>query len=143
MISKVFIARHGFLARGVLQVLGARRCSSAKRRTAFTSMVDSDPRHRTGKARATRRDKLRLLLAGVDHGDSDASHCVRHQPDGPGPGDANGMIASDGVTPGLRPLAEPEPEQSRWARQAVTSGRRQCHGISKVGSAYILPICKI
>ncbi len=41
IISKVFIAL--FLARGVLIV--ARRCSSARRRrAAFTSMVDSDPR---------------------------------------------------------------------------------------------------
>ena len=40
IISKVFIAR--FLARGVLIVV--RRCSSAKRRAALTSMVDSDPR---------------------------------------------------------------------------------------------------
>ncbi len=56
IISKIFIAR--FLARGVLIV--ARRCSSAKRRTAFTSIVDSAPRipGQTRKARATRRDKL-------------------------------------------------------------------------------------
>jgi hypothetical protein len=40
IISKVFIAR--FLARDALIV--TRSCSSAKRRTAITSMVDSDPR---------------------------------------------------------------------------------------------------
>jgi hypothetical protein len=38
------------------QVLGALCCSSAKRRAAFTSMVNSDPEHR--KALATQRDKL-------------------------------------------------------------------------------------
>jgi hypothetical protein len=50
--SNVFIAH--FLARGVL--IGARCSSSAKRRAAFTSTVDSDPGHR--RARATRRYKL-------------------------------------------------------------------------------------
>ena len=48
IISKapvVFIIR--FLARSAL--IGARRCSSAKRRAAFTSMADSDPGHRKAR----------------------------------------------------------------------------------------------
>jgi hypothetical protein len=57
MISKVFITR--FLARGVLIV--ARRSSSAKRRIAFTSMVDSDPR--PGPARPGLPDAIESALA--------------------------------------------------------------------------------
>ncbi len=56
-----FIAR--FLARGAL--IGARRCSSAKRRAAFTSLADSDPGHR--EARATRVGKHNKLLRGQAH----------------------------------------------------------------------------
>jgi hypothetical protein len=48
LISRVFIAI--FLARGV--ILDALRCSSAKRRAAFASRIDSDPRN--GNARTTR-----------------------------------------------------------------------------------------
>ncbi len=54
-----FIAR--FLARGAL--IGARRCSSAKRRAAFTSesLADSDPGHREARAgRVRQHDKLLL-----------------------------------------------------------------------------------
>jgi hypothetical protein len=49
-IRVYFIAR--FLARSAL--IGARRCSSAKRRAAFTSLTDSDPGHREARARAGR-----------------------------------------------------------------------------------------
>ncbi len=41
IISKVFIAR--LLARDSDALIGARRCSSPKRRAALTSMADSDP----------------------------------------------------------------------------------------------------
>jgi hypothetical protein len=54
-MTYLFIAR--FLARGAL--LGARRCSSAKRRAAFTSLADSDPGHREARAgRVRQHDKL-------------------------------------------------------------------------------------
>ncbi len=55
-----FIAR--FLARCALT--GARRCSSAKRRAAFTSLADSDPGHRearAGRARVRQHDSDKLL----------------------------------------------------------------------------------
>ncbi len=52
VISKVFIPR--FLARDAL--IGARRCSSAKRRAAFTSMADSDPRPAPPGPRSESRD---------------------------------------------------------------------------------------
>ncbi len=63
-----FIAQARFLARCAL--IGARRCSSAKRRAAFTSLADSDhPGHREARARAGRvrqHDKLlRLSLRPV------------------------------------------------------------------------------
>jgi hypothetical protein len=51
-MTYLFIAR--FLARGAL--IGARRCSSAKRRAAF---ADSDPGHREARAgRVRQHDKL-------------------------------------------------------------------------------------
>jgi hypothetical protein len=53
----------GFQMRCAL--IGAWRCSAAKRQTAFTSMVDSDPMHR--KARATRREKLLLNIMMYIH----------------------------------------------------------------------------
>jgi hypothetical protein len=57
-MTYLFIAR--FLARGGA-LIGARRCSSAKRRAAFTSLADSDPGHRearAGRARQPEHDKL-------------------------------------------------------------------------------------
>jgi hypothetical protein len=55
----LFIAR--FLARGAL--IGARRCSSAKHRVAFTSLADSDPGHREARAgRVRQHDKLLVRL---------------------------------------------------------------------------------
>ncbi len=62
IMTYLFIAR--FLARCAL--IGAWRCSSAKRRAAFTSLADSDPGHLAGEARATgsrvrHHDNLKLL----------------------------------------------------------------------------------
>jgi hypothetical protein len=43
----------------IARFLGARRCSSAKRRAAFTSLADSDPRHREARTGLVRQhDKL-------------------------------------------------------------------------------------
>jgi hypothetical protein len=58
--STYFIA--SFLARGAL--IGARRCSSAKRRVAFTSLADSDPGHREARAGRVRQhdELLRIII---------------------------------------------------------------------------------
>ncbi len=57
-MTYLFIAR--FLARCAL--IGARLCSSAKRRAAFTSLADSDPGHPGLEARASRVRQHNKLL---------------------------------------------------------------------------------
>jgi hypothetical protein len=52
-----------FLARAAL--IGARRCSSAKRRAAFTSLADSDPGYREARAGRVRGQHDKLLRVTV------------------------------------------------------------------------------
>ncbi len=56
----LFIARSSFLARCTLT--GARRCSSAKRRAAFTSLADSDPGQLEARASRVRPSLHNKLL---------------------------------------------------------------------------------
>jgi hypothetical protein len=60
-MTYLFIARFLRLARGpgARALIGARRCSSAKRRAAFTSLADSDPGQCEARAgRVRQHDKL-------------------------------------------------------------------------------------
>jgi hypothetical protein len=60
-MTYLFIAR--FLTRGAL--IGARRCSSAKRRAAFTSLADLDPGHREARAGRVRQHNKLLRSVGT------------------------------------------------------------------------------
>jgi hypothetical protein len=64
-MTNLFIAR--FLARCAL--IGARRCSSAKHRAAFTSLADSDdPGHLEARvSRVRQHDKLLLPTEQTEH----------------------------------------------------------------------------